>query len=1179
MSNGATAKPLQDALSMLPKPTAPVEVRSRLLDLMRRDLVGPHPDLDPDLDREIISGTSPSTWYLTGFLAPRRKSAVERRADAVLGKDGEDEEVSEAQLDALRSAEGMEQGATGKANAADEGHSERPPMRSFVPSSLGLTVLLPVSAKKLEARISWGDYVTEPPLDEAVFLPEAREKATEAGEAPKEPPKNSLDWRRIPREESVTINLDGLTHGAPYPIIVPNSAAPQVPGGGLELVVTVRAAQTAGIDGVRNDVLAVSVFLVNSRSETLRRFGDVAYCFQARLELHHETGFAARDDRASYDAEDFDERLADLHYCDVFSYAVGHNTSADWGTPDKEGRVTTVFTNPIPCQEVEKLGADIDVQGVERGMEALEKASASAATLEAALVNLPVEYAKWATEQHSLISGLEGTKRQDIARECLDNIAVACRRIEGGISKLKSDPLSLEAFRIMNRVMARANRQRGSTINGKKPDDQRAPSWRLFQLAFILLNLEGLANPAHDDRPIVDLLFFPTGGGKTEAYLGLAAFAIARRRLDNPGIEGAGLSVVMRYTLRLLTLDQLQRAAGLVCALELERKSNPHKLGLWPIEIGLWVGGAATPNTLGDARNRSPRTAVAWLADYRFGRGPAPAPIKNCPWCGTAFNKDSFHLHPNQSNPHRLDMRCDNIDCAFSGTDRLPIVVVDDEIYRRLPAFMIATVDKFANVPWEGRAGAFFGHVERGDELGFYGAAVPGGRPLPRELRPIDLIIQDELHLISGPLGTIAGLYETAFDLLASRNINGKRRGPKIVASTATVRRAKTQIQNLFGRSETAIFPPPGVSRFDSFFAKVDRETPSRLYAGIASPGRGPKLVFLRTLQTILAGSSALSDGSGQDDPADPYLTALCYFNALRELGGARRIVDDEVRAHVPSYGTTRVRKEPSGEPFKNRVLRETQELTSRYSTDQVSEARTRLGYAASEKNAVDVALATNMISVGLDISRLGLMIVQGQPKTAAEYIQATSRVGREATKPGLVVTLLNIHKPRDRTHYEQFRSFHMSFYRAVEATSVTPFSPRALDRALAATLVAAARHVEPDLSPNAAAERIADNGAAYAEVRRVIVEKMRTAQTEQGVIDRCLDRLDQLQTAWTHIAEQQTRNGERFVYANDEPIRRLLQDPLGQRANNLFVAARSMRDTEPVSLLKVRRPDGRVFD
>jgi hypothetical protein len=637
----------------------------------------------------------------------------------------------------------------------------------------------------------------------------------------------------------------------------------------------------------------------------------------------------------------------------------------------------------------------------------------------------------------------------------------------------------------------------------------------------------------------------------------------------------------MRYTLRLLTLDQLQRAAGLVCALELERKERKH-LGDWPIEIGLWVGGAATPNNLGSSKNKKENTAVFWLEQYRSGRGPAPAPLKNCPWCGGELKKEAFSLQPTAANPQRLDLYCNEIDCAFSDS-RLPIVVVDEEIYRRLPAFMIATVDKFANVPWEGRSGAFFGHVERSDQTGFYGAAEPGGGTrLKAELRPIDLIIQDELHLISGPLGTIPGLYESAFDLLAARNINGEWRRPKIVASTATVRRAETQIRNLFGRERTAIFPPPGIGRDDSFFARIDTETPSRLYLGVASPGRGPKLVFLRALQTSLSGAAALSSG-GPNDPADPYLTALCYFNALRELGGARRIVDDEVRTHLTSYGRNRVRREPTGAPFADRALREIQELTSRYSTDQVSEARARLGLPASEKNAVDVAMATNMISVGLDIGRLGLMVVQGQPKTAAEYIQATSRVGREAQKPGLVVTLLNIHKPRDRTHYEQFRSFHLSFYRAVEATSVTPFAPRALDRALAATLVAALRHVDPSLTPNKAADQVANNAATYQRVKAAIAAKMQSAGQDSTTMQRCLARLDELEDAWIRIADKQTKNGDDFAYANEEPVRRLLQVPFEQQPNmdperEWFLAARSMRDTEPVSLLKLRRPDGSAF-
>jgi hypothetical protein len=659
MNNSVTAPSapaaLADRLAGLPKPLSPVAVRERLIDLMRRDLIGPHPDFDPDLAREVLSGSSPSNWYLTGYLGPRRKAGAARRLAAIAGSEAGQEQVAEGLLEAQRGSEGMEEGAPGPGNAADDGSAERPPVRSFEPPSLGLTVLLPRDARELQARATWGDYVTEPRLDDSVFLPEAREAAEARGEKPKAPARNTIDWRRLPREALLKIPLHPGDEA--QRITIPDSAAPMAPGGGLELVVSARETVTARIDGVKRELLAISVFLVNARSEALRRFGDLAFCFQARLQLDFARGFENRDDRASYDATDFDERLADLHYREVCSFAVGHNTSGDWAAPDAEGRVTTVFTNPLPTQDVEKLGADIDIPGVERGMDALAKAAAGIATLDAALSGLPLAYAAWAQAQAQMAAGLDGVRRREIAQKCLKDIETARHHIESGLIQLRADATSREAFAIMNRAMDRSNRQRGATLNGKPPDQQKPPTWRLFQLAFVLLNLDGLVDAAHLDRPIVDLLFFPTGGGKTEAYLGLAAFAIARRRLNNPGPEGAGLSVVMRYTLRLLTLDQLQRAAGLVCALELERKALG-RLGTWPIEIGLWVGGAATPNNLGSAKNRKENTAVYWLEQHRKGSGPAPAPLKSCPWCGGALDKNSFHLHPTAATPQRLDITC-----------------------------------------------------------------------------------------------------------------------------------------------------------------------------------------------------------------------------------------------------------------------------------------------------------------------------------------------------------------------------------------------------------------------------------------------------------------------------------------------------------------------------------------
>jgi hypothetical protein len=366
---------------------------------------------------------------------------------------------------------------------------------------------------------------------------------------------------------------------------------------------------------------------------------------------------------------------------------------------------------------------------------------------------------------------------------------------------------------------------------------------------------------------------------------------------------------------------------------------------------------------------------------------------------------------------------------------------------------------------------------------------------LPGErLLPPDLIIQDELHLISGPLGTMVGLYEAAIDELSTLEISGKRTRSKIVASTATVRRAETQIRSLFNRRTVDVFPPPGPDRRDSFFAHTlsPTESNARLYLGVAAQGRSPKVVMLRVYLTLLAAAKKLYAEAGTrkgdpSNPADAYMTLVGYFNSLRELGGARRIIEDEVRNRLAGYAT-RIRVGETEGLYQNRQIDyEPVELTSRVSTAKVSEAKRRLSLAYSEKEHVDVAIATNMISVGLDIIRLGLMVVFGQPKTSAEYIQATSRVGRDHERPGLVVTILNIHKPRDRSHYERFAAYHESFYRSVEATSVTPFSPRALDRGLAGTLVGLVRlgHL-PMTPPRGATEILRERTRLDAVVERV---------------------------------------------------------------------------------------------
>ena len=928
------------------------EVRAQIVDVFRRDLIGPGPQ-DADLASERLN-ESPARWYLAGFIAP---------AEDALALDGDDDENDpSAQEEMEIDVEEPDADCAGGA-ATDNEEPEAPnARRRFLPSSVGLTVLLDADVTLIEARVSWGDYRTEPPLPEAILLPEPLPEELGEDGKPKRVERPMVEWVRTPKDRVVALPIK---EGRGGPLLVPESAAEQRRGGGLVLETHSRLFSYTTPDGNTERVRALTVFLVNRRATVHRFYADVSYAFQARLELVSETGFRPRRDLSGYRAQDWDLRIADLHYRDMREWAVGRNAAAGWDTSEHSiNGVTRVWTDPLPSAEVERVAPNEDAEfkaQVTFGMEALAQlAEGDGASLRAAFADLPSLYGSWIDAERNKLAGLPA-RRRETGERLVAEMATAKDRIAKGIDILSTDAKARTAFRFMNLSVSMAARRRVAGATGD-PSALDEPQWRPFQLAFVLLNMAGLIDRTHVDRETADLLFFPTGGGKTEAYLGLAALVIAHRRLGGSGVLGAGVAVIMRYTLRLLTLDQLARAAGVVCALELMRtdaknvdERGRRMLGDWPIEIGLWVGSDASPNKLGGEGKSDETTAVGRIRRYRNGRDKrAPAPLKACPWCGTEFTPSSFSCTPNEHAPTNLEIRCANTSCEFSRNRPLPVLTVDEPIYRRLPAFLIATVDKFAALPWVGETGAFFGHVDRfEDGVGFYGAAEPGeGRPLGDGwlLDPPDLIIQDELHLIAGPLGTVAGLYEAAIDKLASRGTGKNRVRPKIVASTATVRRAADQIAALFDRATTSIFPPPGIDRVDSFFARTvpSSTDPARLYLGIAAQGRGPKLVFLRSLTTLVAAAQAAYDANIPADgrtrnSADPYMTALCYFNALRELGGARRIVEDEVRDRAARYGAQRRRVNPADTPFADRTIKEPMELTSRVSTDEVAKAKQRL--------------------------------------------------------------------------------------------------------------------------------------------------------------------------------------------------------------------------------------------
>ncbi len=1122
-----------------------VEIRESLLEALEADLVGP-------MAEDEVLPVRPSRWYLTGFLVPYG-AADEQRYDP----------------------QAMEQLASGPEGDSDDdrGDQQASVSRPFLPSSCGVSVMVPPDCNELEVEARWGEY-------ERLSGEESLRWRDRGGDS-EEPPDSDDEsgdgekirfryWRRA-RQRAEVITL----------AVKPQNSGLFLDANGVQARLITHDTSFQGLPpGAR----VVSVFLVNAREAVSGANADASSLFQVELRVRCAQGLLAR---THYEGTPhIDDRRNDLQFRDKEEWAVGHG-AATLALPSPDGVVREVSTTWFPRARVYRMNADDD-KGVLLEMEGLAGLP-DAAALSARMGALLEGYRGWIEAQRRQLPELS-EERRETAGELLEEAEKARARIARGLEVLAADPLAFEAFRLTNTAMAMAARQ----VRKKDyPEGAPGPKWRLFQLAFLLLNVAGIADP--DDaaeRGAVELLFFPTGGGKTEAYLGVAAFTMLLRRLTHREDKhrGAGVTVILRYTLRLLTLDQLGRAATLACAMELLRLKDPQRLGDRRFAVGLWVGRKATPNKLDDAAQQ--------IRDFknpnRRARTAPPVPLVGCPWCERPFEPEGFDVIKDGKRVEAIRAGCTNWECEFSlanNPDGLPVVSVDEQIYRELPAFLIGTVDKFALLPWRGDTGTLFGRVQAFDEKGFYGEHEQPprkARKLSGGLPPPALIIQDELHLITGPLGTMVGLYETVVDYLC-RDAQG--RGPKLIASTATARRAAEQIQALYGRDDTRLFPPQGLNDGDTFFAKSEAPprdaTPemiaaslpkARLYVGVAAPGRSMKAVIARVYSTLLSAAYRRWYGKAAslDNAADTYMTLVAYFNSLRDLGGCQRLVLEEVSPRVSRMERRHPVSMDEAPWFRDRRLDfDVLELTSRQDTRAVREAKGRLeaGFGTPEGGHSDVLLASSMISVGVDIPRLGLMVVNGQPRTVAEYIQASSRVGRRT--PGLVVTLYNLYKPRDRSHYERFTAFHECFYRYIEASSVTPFSARAVDRGLAGLTVSLARHTQKGLADPAGAERIAKAAAAPDELARVLSE--RVLAHREGAPDELAEqvsrKLRELLEDWKELADDMAahsaplsysawegRKGSRYLLSATDEEASVDANPLFER----FKAPTSMRDVEP---------------
>jgi len=787
-----------------------------------------------------------------------------------------------------------------------------------------------------------------------------------------------------------------------------------------------------------------------------------------------------------------DIKINQILYRKYQTYAIGHGCSADWSTVISD-RVSSIWSDVLPSYETPSTTAEleftddsgeiINLKISMRKLAGLDHADSGQSEIDL----LVSEYERWIkTLRSDELPRIQQTWREtgegliDRCEQCLD-------RIRDGISLLKSDEAIgqqvRQAFRFANHAMLIAQLRGGTHVripsyslgkpNWNRPAESPDPAqpdntkgyWRPFQIAFLLMSMRGICDPKHDSRSVVDLIWFPTGGGKTEAYLGVTAFTIFFNRLSGRVTEGC--DVLMRYTLRLLTAQQFQRAATLFCAMEHLRSRNESELGTERFTLGLWVGSGTTPNKREDA--------IEALKKLNKGNLNADNPfvLLQCPWCGARMGplemssiktkhprnrgtRSSTHQPPSvigyiiDNARKTVVYQCPDSSCEFGNRAKsvlsrtehtLPIATIDEDLVENPPRLLIGTVDKFAQLAWKPELRRLFGIDKSGQHSSF----------------PPTLIIQDELHLISGPLGTMVGAFETVIDRLCREHGLGNI-GPKIIASTATISRSLDQVKNLYARRNMMLFPPSGLSSSDSFFAR-ETDKPGRMYLGVMAPAHySIQTTETRIFSTLLQNVEKMPT---DDEGKDPWWTLLCFFNSLRELGSASTLMIADVREYI------RVLMDRYNWDYRSMRNSMAAELTSRIRGDEIPKELAKLEIPLSAKAMpkqngypVDVCLASNIIEVGIDLPRLSLMTIVGQPKSTSQYIQVSSRVGRGKDKPGLVVVLYGQSKPRDRSHYEHFRSYHQMLYAQVEPTSITPFSTPAIERVIQSIIITAIRQL-----------------------------------------------------------------------------------------------------------------------
>lgn len=827
----------------------------------------------------------------------------------------------------------------------------------------------------------------------------------------------------------------------------------------------------------------------------------------------------------------FDEELnlINFQYRKENSFAIGHGCAVTWNDDKNPTELKTTFLPEVDIKNYSNAFRDNFPEGL-RDITELKNLSIWTTLDKPTIIHklklFANEYKDWIKTKQECTDADDNYKKS--LNTILEKQNKTYNRLIKNIDFLNERDVAFKSFLLANTAMyiqmlisdKNLFGEKGVELSKIKKDFEYndlnffknhtfKPNYRPFQLAFFLLNIESIIKEDSDDRNnVVDLLWFPTGGGKTEAYLAITAFTIISRRILH-GKDSDGVSVIMRYTLRLLTAQQFERATKLILSLDFLRrffKSNDeYFFGENKVSIGMWVGASTTPNSYTDARLIFKKVfdEITKLNNKKTGdyRKANTFPITNCSWCGCNLvsqnNSAKFDLGY-KATDKSFSTSCLNPSCAFSA--ELPIYFVDDKIYQNPPTLLFATVDKFA----------MLSHREEGHHL---------FNSQDEKKLPPDLIIQDELHLLSGPLGSITGLYESIVELLSTK---GKRK-PKIITSTATTRNTEQQVAMLYGNRVLNIFPPMGVTYDDNFFSYVSTES-KRKHIGFMPTGKTALNSQIRILGNLLLARIELykyfrvKENLSQEEAIsreNNFWTIVSFYNSLRDVGKVYNKVPAEISDFLKLlHNRYQLNKQVYGFNYFGLAGR-TKELTSRIESNSIKKLLNELEMPFSlitkdsmsfVQNTVDLVLASNMFSVGIDIERLNVMLMNGQPKNVAEYIQASSRVGRK--DKGIVINLLDANRSRDKSYFENYVPFNNAYYKFVEPLSVTPFTEIALDKVLASLLVCYVRHKQ-GLYLDKRAKEFTGN---YEELKIFISERIKNKKQ----LEYALEKLKVLSEKWT---------------------------------------------------------------